>query len=118
VWVESVAERRKHKRFELKNGAFVFFGFERAMAGKVLDISLQGLGFTYLASKGQTTTSIKLTLVYLHRSFHCPGIVGRTVFDYQMRQEDINGEGRCGIQFEQLTEDQKGDIEDLMEWIT
>lgn len=116
--MERVAERRKHNRFKVQNGAFVFFGFQPAMTGKVLDISRQGLGFTYLASNCQTTTSIKLTLISIHRGFHCPGIVGRTVFDFQMSGKTINGKRQCGIQFEQLMKDQKYEIESFIKCCT
>ena len=113
-----ITERRKHKRLKVEDGAFLFFGSDPAMSGKVLDVSKKGIGFTYLASKPRTTKSIDLTLISTLRNFRCSGILGRTASDIQMGKNTINGERRCGIQFEQITEEQASEIEDFIDSCT
>ena len=113
-----ISERRKDKRYKVQDGAFVFFGSEPAMAGKVLDIGRQGLGFTYLASKSLTSGSITLALMSTQRSFHCPALIGRTVLDFPIPKKSITGKRRCGVEFEQLTQNQKSDIEHFIDCCT
>lgn len=115
--MERAIERRKHKRLEAEDGAFVFFSSQPSMAGKTIDISRGGLGFTYLASKCHTTELVVLTLISIPHSFHST-IPVRTISDSKMPGEHRYGERRCGIQFEQLMKDQKGEIESFIKCCT
>lgn len=108
------AERRRHLRYEAEEGSFVFFGSEPTMAGKVLDIGKQGLGFTYLAKKPLTSEPMNLSLMSTQRSFQCRGLIGKRVFDIQVQEQTVKDKRRCGISFEQLTKNQMTGIEDFI----
>jgi len=111
-------ERRRHLRYEAEEGSFVFFGSEPTMAGKVLDIGKQGIGFTYLAKKPLTLEPMNLSLMSTQRSFQCRGLIGKRVFDVQVQGETVSGKRRCGVAFEGLTEKEMTDIENFITWCT
>lgn len=115
--MERAIERRKHKRFEAEDKAFVFFSSQPSMAGKTIDISRGGLGFTYLASKCHTTELVVLTLISIPHSFDST-IPVRTISDFKMSGEDRYSVRRCGIQFEHLMKDQKYEIESFIKCCT
>ena len=116
--MERALERRKHKRLETEDGAFVFFSSQPSMAGKMIDISRGGLGFTYLASRCHTTEWVNLTLICIPHSLDSHTIPVRTISDFKMPGEDRHGARRCGVQFKQLTKDQKGEIESFIKCCT
>ena len=107
------AERRKVKRFQVEEGAFVFFGSKPTMSGKITDISRDGLGFSYLASKRRTNASINLTLMSIPHSFRFESLPAVTVTDFKIPGGDFASERRCGVYFHQLSENQKAEIEEF-----
>lgn len=106
-------ERRKEKRLPVEEGAFVFFGSKPTMSGKITDISRDGLGFSYLASKCRTNASITLTLISIPHSFRFESLRAKTVTDFKIPGGDLASERRCGVRFDQLNEDQKAEIEEF-----
>ena len=116
--MSSLVERRKYKRFTAEDGTFVLFGSQPTVSGKMIDISENGVGFTYLASKCRTTKSIAFTLMSVLRSLNYRGIKGITVSDFRPADQSTEFERRCGIQFNALTEDQKGEIKAFIQSCT
>jgi len=114
---ESV-ERRKHRRLRAESESFVFFMAEPGMAGRIVDIGIGGLGFSYLASKRRTTDVIDLTLVSPPHNYRSQPISIRVVSDFRMAKEAPNGERRCGGAFDRLTEDEQVDISNFIECCT
>jgi c-di-GMP-binding flagellar brake protein YcgR len=111
-------ERRKEKRLKVEEGAFVFFGSKPTMSGKITDISRNGLGFSYLASKRRTNASINLTLISIPHSFRFESLAAVTVTDFKIPGGDFASERRCGVRFDQLNEDQKAEIEEFAKCCT
>ena len=116
--MDTSADRRKCARYEAEDGAFVFFGSEPTMAGKVLDVGKLGLGFTYLAQRPLTSGAMNLSLISTQRSFQCRSLTGTPVFDMPAQEEAANGKRRCGIEFRKLTKNQISDIESFIELCT
>ena len=106
-------ERRKETRLKVEEGAFVFFGSKPTMSGKITDISRDGLGFSYLASKRRTSPSITLTLISIPHSFRFESLKAMTVTDFKIPGGDLASERRCGVRFEHLSKDQKAEIKEF-----
>jgi hypothetical protein len=52
---KKVVEKRKHKRFRSKDLAYAAFGSKAMKIGQIIDISLGGLAFQYIADGDQIT---------------------------------------------------------------
>ena len=122
--MEELVERRKHKRFELGDDAFVMFGpqsLPSAMAGKIIDISWDGLAFLYVTSKKRENGSFELGITLPYQGFYVGKMPGKVISDVEIADEDIEGHvmtRRCGVQFGELSQDQMFELEYLMRIFT
>jgi hypothetical protein len=101
-------ERRRHKRFQVPVGVFVGFRPDNSRLGEIIDISLGGLSFRYLASGGPSNGSHRLNIFLTERGFCLDDLQFETVSDvgtYEIPFTPVTMR-RSGVQFEGLTEDQ------------
>ncbi len=106
------SERRKYVRFLAENNTFAALrsGFNKV--GKINDVSLKGLGFSYLSEVAEDNSATLYSQVDIFISgngFHLSNVPCKVVYD-------ISGstpvEGilvqmfRCGLHFKELTESQ------------
>ena len=101
-------ERRRHRRFRVPVGVFVGFRPDNSRLGEIIDISLTGLSFRYLASGGPANGSRRLNIFLTERGFYLDDLPFETVSDvgtYKIPFTPVSMR-RSGVQFEALTEDQ------------
>ncbi len=111
-------ERRKNRRFSAHEGAFVCFNSKPAMTGRILDLSLGGLGFIYLASNRRTADLFNLDILCVPCDFSLLTIPVRTISDFEMTGTTFDSQRRSGLQFDRLTQDQMHEIRKLIEACT
>jgi hypothetical protein len=102
-------ERRKHKRFKVLSDAFVILKPSDTVAGRIIDISMDGLTFEYFAGKGQAIQPTELEIIAVSRTFRLTNIPCQAIRDlvtYDSPLTTIKGK-RCGVQFGELTEAEK-----------
>jgi hypothetical protein len=94
-------ERRRHKRFQVKDSAFVFEAFK---VGKIVDISMDGLAFTYDGHEQWPEKEIDLDLLIDDEIF-LNQVPVRVVFDLIIAENSRQGlvTRQCGVQFGRLT---------------
>jgi len=97
-------ERRKNKRFLIHESAFVCFNRNPAMAARIVDASVGGLGFTYLASKRRTGDLFTVDMLCILCDLSQLAIPVRTISDFETTVEGVR---RCDVQFVGLTKGQK-----------
>jgi hypothetical protein len=110
-----LVERRKHKRFEIRGGAYVAVGPNFDQVGPLIDISMGGLSFRYMASEKQPN-GLSLDIFSADRDFYFGYVPFKEVSDLP------TGEGpssspvmrRSSVRFEDLTHYQRAQLEHLI----
>ena len=106
-------ERRKHKRFQAPKDLYAQVGPENTYVGRVDDMSIGGLAFTYIGSEEALRGSY-LDLSF-GDSFHLGQVRFHTVSDYESVEKapsfSSKNMRRCGVKFKKLTRHQKTGLE-------
>ncbi len=112
------ADRRRFTRFRVPTNAFAFFGSRAAKLGQIIDISIGGLSFKYMADVERPYTSRELDILLPGGAFYLDGIPFRTISDYGLDGEREEGltTRRCGVEFGPLTEAQKTELNYFIEY--
>lgn len=106
-------ERRKHKRFQVDNGAFVVLGSNHDKSGRIIDISVGGLAFRYMTPVERQNGSY-LAIVLPETNFYLDEVSIKTISDFELPYKlptNSMAMRRCGVQFVNLTDNQKSQIE-------
>jgi hypothetical protein len=107
-------ERRKHRRFKVHNGAFAALSYRFTTLGRIADISRGGLSFRYVASKDQSNGSRELKIFLTDGSFCFDKVPSTRIWDLAIPNEFSFGSitiRQCGVQFQDMTGNQKSDLE-------
>jgi len=114
-------ERRKHTRFLTKDNSFAALRNEVMKIGKINDISISGLGFTFLSEFTQVDSTDHHTQVDIFHSkngLHLHKVPCRIVYEIPDVSPDkgfLVRMSRCGLQFEELTRSQSEQLKLFME---
>ena len=109
-----ITEKRKHLRFQVKDDAYASLGYTFAKVGKLKDISISGLAFTYFE---QTENSVqefsKVAIFTSDNKFYLPDLSCRLIYDFPAGENNniqyfkkAYRKKRCGVQFAATTETQ------------
>ena len=110
-------ERREYERFPTHEDAFVCLGGGSAMLGKIVNISTSGLLFHYSGSVEQTSDKSLLHILMIDGSFSSGWWPMRIVWDTEVPSKysfDQVSMRFSGIQFGNLTDDQRAQLADFM----
>ena len=102
-------ERRKHKRYLAKKGAFAAVRPLYVKIGRIIDISQGGLAFRYMVTDSQEDASDELDIFLIGNVFHLDRIPLRIICDLKVSETPSPRSSRirrCGLQFGELTQDQ------------
>lgn len=111
-------DRRRFRRFGMRNAVFVTFRPEFDMIGKLTDISAGGLAFEYNAFDNCEKSDVVEIAIFSHpKDYSLPKAVCRVVYD-----REVDGcysfkgfqTRRCGLEFCELTSDQMLQLDMLM----
>lgn len=115
--MKDLVERRKHKRFQVEDGAFALFRphwHHSTISGRIIDISRDGLAFLYITSKDGSNGSFELSILFAYHSFYCDNVPVKTISDFEVADETPVSSittRRRGVQFGELTQDQISQLE-------
>ena len=105
-------DRRRHKRFQVRDSAFVVLRApwpHFTKVGQIIDISRQGLAFRYIADEGRSNGSSELEILLGNQSFYLDKVPFKTISDSKT-DNDIPFSSikmrRSGVQFGKLTPEQ------------
>ncbi|UCD87489.1 MAG: PilZ domain-containing protein [Desulfobacterales bacterium] len=101
-------ERRKHKRYRAHDGAFAVLGPHSTKIGQIIDVSVGGLAFSYIAGKEPSDATFELSILFAQDSFHLTKIPFKTISDQEAKEVPSNTltMRRSGLQFGELTPSQ------------
>ncbi len=112
-----MVERRKHKRFRVPKGIFTFLKPGYSKIGSVIDISSGGLAFRYIDGE-EPSSGTNMDIFMFGDFFHMDNVPVRTISDIEL----VHGRPyvavtvrRCGVQFGELTDRQKMQLEQCIE---
>ena len=110
-------ERRKHKRFQVQNGAFVVLSPSDTKVGRIMDISMRGLAFHYVGRKDPSNESTQLSIFSADCDFYLYKVPCETKLDLRAY---IGGSSpisirRCSVQFGKLTHNQVSRLEHFIQ---
>jgi len=112
-----VVERRKHKRFQPKEGAYAAVRPQYDKIGQIIDVSRGGLAFRYMVCGSQEDKSSELDIFLIGDGFHLDKVPFQTVWDQEIRERSCAGSQRmrrCAVQFEELTQMQTLQLEEFI----
>jgi len=102
---KEMVEQRKHQRHQVQADAFVVFTPYHEKLGHIIDISMDGLAFRYTDVGQPSNESSKLDMFFADNRFHLNKVPFKTISDYEI--DPLMSFRRCGVQFGQLTDNQK-----------
>ena len=114
-------ERRKFTRFRAQDDAFAALRGDFSKVGKIYDISINGLGFSFLSESTQVDSADHHTQVDIFNSengFHLSNVPCRIVYEAPDSTPDegfLVRMSRCGLQFWELTGNQLEQLELFIE---
>jgi hypothetical protein len=114
---KTTIERRKHKRYSVSEGAFVALRPPDSGVGRLIDISMSGLTFDYVTMQPPSAKATELNVFVTNSAFSLREIPIRSVWDlttYDIPTTPLH-KRRCGVEFGDLTSDQRLQIEHFIE---
>ncbi len=80
-------EKREHKRFKAKKGAFACLRSDHNKLGQIKDISKGGLAFQYDTSGGQFNGSAEMDIFLAGDNFYLKNVPVRKVVDFEVNNK-------------------------------
>jgi len=99
---KELADRRKHKRFQLRVSAFALLNRPFFHMGEIMDISMGGLSFRHDAEEELPKGSLVLAILCVDDGFNLGKVPSKTASDCKAGDQ----ERRRGVQFGRLTNKQ------------
>ncbi len=106
-------KNRKFIRFRTQDNAFAALRGDFTKVGKIYDISLNGLGFRYLAEQESEEKLTHVDIFMSDKWFHLPDVSCNIVYD--VKEHTSNSleisPYRCGLKFNALLEEDQNKLE-------
>jgi hypothetical protein len=105
-------ERRKYKRFQVPIGAFIVLGPDSTKLGRIVDVTMAGLGFQHIDRKAPLDGLRELDLFHVDNGFCLKKLPFQTIWDLEAKKDFFGflTTRRSGIQFGELTYRQKAEL--------
>jgi hypothetical protein len=106
-------ERRRYKRFQVPIGAFIVLGPDSTKLGRIIDVSMAGLGFHHIDRKEPLSGLRELDMFHVDNGFCLKRVPFQTIWDLEAKKGFFGfwTTRRSGIQFGELTYRQKAELE-------
>ena len=106
-------ERRKHKRFQVPEGAFVGLGPYFGKVGPIIDVSMSGLAFRYIGS-AESNGGSYLDMFLADKDFFLREVRFTPMWDSKIVNKNPSSSVTMrlqGVKFKKLTRSQKSQLE-------
>jgi hypothetical protein len=110
-------EQRKHKRFQIREGAFVLLGPDSTKLGSIKNVSLGGLSFSHMARKPVSSQLYELDIFIIGQDFYLEQTPFWAVWDLPTEENPFSSitMRRAGVKFGDLTHSQLSRMEYLIQ---
>ena len=107
-----ISEKRKYRRFLAKDDTYAILGNHFNKVGRLKDISIAGLAFTYIEKTEDSVQDFSKATIFVSDSkFYLPDLACKMIYDSPLDETNNNRyfktafrTKRCGIQFTAVTE--------------
>jgi len=116
---EKTDDKRKHKRFEVKDGAFTVLSYQPTVMGQIINMSTEGVAATYKGKR--LKESIEIDLFISDAGFYLDQIPVKTISDHKIAGKFLSGSKKIwqrSMQFGELTDDQKSQLDEFLNLYT
>ena len=110
-------ERRAEPRLRTKEGAFAFLSLTKMIGGQIQDVNEHGISFRYVASRQKLEGDCLVDIMMRGGSFHYHRLPCTVAWDRADPKEFSLGSFTmrvCGVQFGELTDEQKAHLQDFV----
>ena len=108
-----ITEKRKHRRFQVKDNAFVELDVKPIIIGQLIDISRGGLAFRYAANYTPPSDLLELNIYSLSNGFSLEKVHVHTILDNLIRSEssfNLTKMRRRNVEFLEVNKNQKSQL--------
>lgn len=112
-------EQRKHKRFDVKDGAYSVLGYKPTVMGQIINMSMDGLAVIYKGKR--LKESFEVDLFISDAGFYLDQIPVKTISDHKLSGSfpfSSKTIWQRSMQFGELTEEQKSQMEHFIQCYT
>jgi hypothetical protein len=116
---ETTDDKRKHKRFDVKDGAYTVLRYQPTVMGQIINISTEGLAATYKGKR--LKESYEIDLFISDAGFYLDQIPVKTVSDHKIAGKFLLSSKKIwqrSMQFGELTDDQKSQMDKFINLYT
>jgi hypothetical protein len=102
-------ERRKQNRFKVRDDAFGYIKSDKDKIGPILDISRDGLAFSYLGKKGEIYGPLEVDMFYSESGIYVQKLKAKIISDFKTDENASSSslaKRQCCLQFCELTDNQ------------
>ena len=110
---DKTTEKRKHKRFQVKNRAYAVIGSDYNIMGEIKDISLAGMAFQYIANGSRLDGLLEMNIFVGGNGYHVKDIPFKAISDFKLDKKlpfSIVSLRRCSGKFGDLSRDQTSQL--------
>jgi hypothetical protein len=114
------SEARNHQRFRAGEGVFVILKPSHSHVGRLIDISMGGLAFDYVVDGVLPKPPAELEIFVKGGAFRMNGIPCKAIWAKTTEEGRVSTlkKRRCGVQFGELTDQQKAKLKEFIETYT
>ena len=112
---EKTDDKRKHKRFEVKDGAFTVLSYQPTVMGQIINMSAEGLAVTYKGKRLKESAEIDMFIS--DAGFYLDQIPVKTVSDHKIAGKFLLSSKKIwqrSMQFGELTDDQQSQLDEFL----
>lgn len=112
-------EQRKHKRFDVKDGAYSVLGYKPTVMGQIINMSMDGLAVIYKGKRLKESSEVDLFIS--DAGFYLDQIPVKTISDHKLSGKfpfSSKTIWQRSMQFGELTEEQKAQMEHFLQYYT
>ncbi len=114
-------ERRKHRRFQVQSIAFAVLRDQGRQLGQIVDISMGGLAFNYIAVGGNADRAFELDILLAYKGLYMKKVQFMTISDFQIANKSPFSPitlRRHGVKFGELMPKQRSMFKNFLKEYT
>ena len=108
-------DKRKQKRFEVKDGAFTVLSYKPTVMGQIINMSAEGLAVTYKGKRLKESAEIDMFIS--DAGFYLDQIPVKTISDHKIAGKFLLSSEKIwqrSMQFGELADDQKSQLDEFL----
>ena len=114
---EELVEHREYERYQVREGAFVLLGPDSTKLGRIVDVSMGGLGFSHMARTSPSSQLFELDMFLIDSDFYLNSMPYEVISDFKTYNNPFSSISmrRCGVKFGALSNSQIFQLEHFIQ---